>query len=226
MRWNGRGELVCPLRGQSLESRLAAQRSVIPTQEPTTVTDKSDILSSICQLVGLGEADQASALLEREYPFQSVVATPRAYGPVEALKIFRRDGFVDRYSGTRLIFPGVLRVLSNNLPRHFPYHPNWKMSETHVAYWELYPTVDHVAPVTRGGLDAPENWVTTSMLRNSAKGNWTLEELGWTLHSVEDRNQWDGLESWFMSYVERNPELKQNAGIGVWYKAAVSASAG
>ncbi len=28
MRWNGRGELVCPLRGQSLESRLAAQPSV------------------------------------------------------------------------------------------------------------------------------------------------------------------------------------------------------
>ena len=31
MRWNGRGELVCPLRGQSLESRLAAQRSVSQT---------------------------------------------------------------------------------------------------------------------------------------------------------------------------------------------------
>ncbi len=29
MRWNGRGELGCPLRGQSLESRLAAQRSVL-----------------------------------------------------------------------------------------------------------------------------------------------------------------------------------------------------
>jgi hypothetical protein len=28
MRWNGRGEVVRPLRGQSLESRLAAQRSV------------------------------------------------------------------------------------------------------------------------------------------------------------------------------------------------------
>ena len=28
MAWNGRGEVVCPLRGQSLESRLAAQASV------------------------------------------------------------------------------------------------------------------------------------------------------------------------------------------------------
>ena len=33
MRWNGQGGLVCPLRGQSLESRLAAQRSVIRTRE-------------------------------------------------------------------------------------------------------------------------------------------------------------------------------------------------
>ena len=32
MGWNGQGELVCPLRGQSLESRLAAQPSVRPTE--------------------------------------------------------------------------------------------------------------------------------------------------------------------------------------------------
>jgi hypothetical protein len=32
MAWNGRAELVCPLRGQSLESRLAAQASVRPTE--------------------------------------------------------------------------------------------------------------------------------------------------------------------------------------------------
>ena len=34
MRWNGRGEVVCPLRGQSLESRLAAQRSVVARMPP------------------------------------------------------------------------------------------------------------------------------------------------------------------------------------------------
>ena len=36
MRWNGRGELVCPLRGQSSESRLAAQRSVLRAQRFAT----------------------------------------------------------------------------------------------------------------------------------------------------------------------------------------------
>ncbi|MFF0818704.1 HNH endonuclease [Rhodococcus sp. NPDC003318] len=52
------------------------------------------------------------------------------------------------------------------------------MSQTHFAYWELFPTIDHIVPVTRGGADDESNWVTTSMLRNSAKAHWTLDELG------------------------------------------------
>jgi hypothetical protein len=40
MRWNGRGELECPLRGQSLESRLAAQRSVGRTKRCSESTER------------------------------------------------------------------------------------------------------------------------------------------------------------------------------------------
>ena len=39
MAWNGRGELVCPLRGQSLESRLAAQASVRRARRRQRETD-------------------------------------------------------------------------------------------------------------------------------------------------------------------------------------------
>ena len=40
MRWNGRGELVCPaFAGQSLESRLAAQRSVVRAVVIATVRE-------------------------------------------------------------------------------------------------------------------------------------------------------------------------------------------
>ena len=46
-------------------------------------------------------------------------------------------------------------------------------------YWELIATIDHYLPVTRGGVDAPPNWMTTSQARNSAKLNWTVDELGW-----------------------------------------------
>jgi len=117
----------------------------------------------------------------------------RGYGKVTCTRIFIRDGFIDRYSGTRLIFPGVLRVLSKLLRTDFPFHPNWKMSATHPAYWELFPTIDHVVPVTRGGVYDESNWVTTSQLRNSAKGLWTLDELGWELYPPGDYASWNGL---------------------------------
>lgn len=49
------------------------------------------------------------------------------------------------------------------------------MTETHFAQWELFPTIDHLDLVARGGVDEASNWVTTSMLRNSAEAHWRLE---------------------------------------------------
>jgi 5-methylcytosine-specific restriction endonuclease McrA len=205
-----------------MSPRRAAHLERYPDTRGPDVTERADILASVCQLLDRGEGAQASALLEREYPFSRVLAVTRTCSPAQALQVFRRDGFIDRYSGTRLVFPGVLRILSSEMRAQFPYHPNWKASDTHFAYWELYPTVDHVVPVTRGGLDEPDNWMTTSMLRNSAKGNWTLAELGWRVHPAGNRAHWDGLESWFTAYVERKPELTQDSGIRTWCMAAIN----
>lgn len=82
------------------------------------------------------------------------------------------DGFLDRYSGTKLVHPGVLRILSVLLPEEFPFHRNWLMTQSHVAFWELFPTIDHRVPVAHGGEDTESNWVSTSMLRNSVKAHW------------------------------------------------------
>jgi len=41
-------------------------------------------------------------------------------------RIFARDGFIDRYRGSRLIFPAALRLLSHYLPAEFPFHKNGK----------------------------------------------------------------------------------------------------
>src|SRR2546421_668252 len=126
----------------------------------------------------MGDIAAARDVLRTEYPFVSATPEGRRYTELQSLQIFLRDGFVDRYSGQRLVFPGVLRLLSRLLPQEFPFHPNWKMTETHPAYWELFPTIDHVLPIARGGAHSQINWVTTSMLRNAGKANWTLEELG------------------------------------------------
>jgi len=110
------------------------------------------------------------------------------------------------------------------LPAEFPFHPNWKMDKTHQAYWELFPTLDHIVPVARGGQDDEENLVSTSMLKNSAKANSTLEELGWHLHPPGDMAQWDGMMSWCLDFIRSKRELEKDAYIGRWYRAAVMCS--
>lgn len=78
---------------------------------------------------------------------ESVSVTKRQYTPFESTCLFVTDGFIDRYDGERMVFPGVLRILSDIFPNDFPYHPNWKSGACHQWYWELFPTVDHIVPV-------------------------------------------------------------------------------
>ena len=182
---------------------------------------RHEVLASVCSFLDRDDLSGAADHLRREYPFTPGESVERKYGDQQALRVFIRDGFVDRYSGARLVFPGVLRIIALRFPVEFPYHPNWKMTETHLAFWELSPTVDHVVPIARGGEDAEHNWVTTSMVRNSAKANWTLDELGWRLLPLGDLQAWDGLLSWFKQYVARHPELLQHARIAAWHRAAL-----
>lgn len=185
------------------------------------MSTKADILKTVCEALTCGDQRTASEMARELYPFAPQVPAGRTYLEAECMTIFTRDGFTDRYSGSRLVFPGSLRLLSRLLPAEFPFHPNWKMTETHPAYWELFPTIDHVEPLCRGGSDVPENRVTTSMLRNGAKGNWTLEELGWRLVPPGKLSKWDGLLGWFRAFVDREPvHLEDDGYLRRWHSAA------
>ncbi len=96
------------------------------------------------------------------------------------------------------------------------------MSESHIVFWELFPTIDHIVPVARGGADDESNWVTASMIRNSAKSNWTLEELGWDLVSKGNINDWDGLMAWFVSFVVREQKFLEDPYLKRWNRAAIA----
>jgi len=189
------------------------------------LADRADIISRALQALRTGGRAEACDLLCAEYPFFAVIPDGRRYTEVESLQVFNRDGFVDRYSGQRLVFPGALRLLSRLLPQALPFHPNWKMAETHPAYWELFPTIDHVLPVSRGGVDGDVNWVTTSMVRNAAKANWTLEELGWSLRPVGSLAEWDGLTGAFLEFVGTDYSVLEDAYLRRWYSAAVRTGA-
>jgi hypothetical protein len=182
----------------------------------------SATLSEVCAFLTSGNVDGAKTLLQTRYPFVKPELSRRPYTSLESMGVFVRDGFIDRYSGARLVFPGTLRLIHHIAPREFPFQKNWKMSETHIAFWDLFPTVDHEYPIARGGKDEPENWITMSQLRNGAKANWTLEELGWQKHPPGNVSDWDGLTSWFIDYVKLHPEhLSEDSYLATWHRAAV-----
>lgn len=186
------------------------------------MAEKSKVIAEVCSALASGVVEQAISIAKRDYPFVPEPIVKRKYGPIESTRLFIRDGFIDRYTGERLIFPPVLRVLFSALPAEFPYHPNWKTDLTHPSYWEIGASVDHLIPVTRGGADDESNWMTTSMARNFAKSNWTLKELGWSLYPAGDLSNWDGLIGWFLQYTSDHPELLM-ASLKGWHKAAKQA---
>ncbi|GCE37832.1 hypothetical protein Rhow_000678 [Rhodococcus wratislaviensis] len=187
--------------------------------------EKADILARVSAAVGKGELDRGRQILRTEYPFTPIAKTARKYTARQCLRIFYRDGFLDRYSGLKLVHPGALRALSVIMPEELPAHPNWAIDQAHFAYWELSPTLDHLMPVARGGADDETNWMSTSMLRNSAKAHWTLDELGWTLSPAGDYKKWDGLAGWFVEYLHAHPELVTDKYLARWFRATVDVRA-
>ena len=136
------------------------------------------------------------------------------------MAVFARDCFTDRYSGERLLNPGLLRAVSRLCPEAFPFQTNWRMDACHPAIWRLTPTIDHLVPVARGGPDTFDNWVTTNMIHNSAKANWTLAELGWSLRPAGDPD-WDGLSRQFLKICAAHEALLQDAYIRDWRHATI-----
>jgi hypothetical protein len=193
---------------------------------------KADVLSDVCAALLDRDSHSAKATLRSRYPFVPVEKIARRFSVGKSMDLFMRDGFIDIYTGKRLVNPGVLRLLHVVLGDDFPAHANWKASETHIAFWELFPTVDHLVPVSRGGCDDDSNWVTASMLSNGAKAHWTLEELGWERHPVGAVEEWDGLSRWLVEYLADNPPVLEEAAephrgyIRKWLKATKAALEG
>jgi hypothetical protein len=205
-------------------STPASSAALVDFMPSNTIPDKAGIVLRICAALAAGDDSEAREIARREYPFEARAKAGRQYTPYEMMQVFLRDGFVDRYTGQRLVFPGALRILSATLPEEFPAHPNWKMDESHMVYWELFPTIDHVVPVARGGVDLEPNWVTTSMPTNASKSCWTLEELGWSLRPPGDLAAWDGLTRWAIGFAAARPaQLDNDAYVKRWHNAAVRA---
>lgn len=180
--------------------------------------EKVQAIESAAKAILGSNLEIAKEIINTDYPFNKLISTERKYTDKQKMAQFIRDGFIDRYSGQKLLNPGILKVLSYYMPEEFPYHAHWKMEECHNAYWEFVPTLDHIYPVALGGADDETNWATTSMLHNSIKNNWTLEQLQWKLYPAGDYKDWDGLTKLFLQIVESDTELLKDAYVKRWYK--------
>ena len=183
-------------------------------------TDPAQILRAACDALLSRSKDDAKQIIRTDYPFTGQRAQLRHYTEIQKTRIFMQDGFIDRYTGKRLVYIGTLRLFSFLMPDEFPFHPNWKIDSCHSAYWDLAPTLDHIMPVTRGGLDESENWITTSMRSNAAKSYWTPDELRLKMVPPGNPNEWDGLMRTFMTLVKSDPSLVQQNFIKKYYGIA------
>ena len=203
------------------------------------MTDPTAVLEESAQALTDGRAQDAAALIQSGYPvippgkapkiklFDSdgttevaAVRAERKYTRLQALRVFASDGFVDRYTGNRLICPSALYAISHEIPTAFPMIKG--RADSHQGLWDLFPTIDHVDPVSSGGLDAVENWVTTSMTSNMRKSSISLARLGWKMHDPGDLRLWDGLVGWYLYYQSTRPHvssIRLNKG---WHKAMLA----
>lgn len=181
--------------------------------------DKIDTIIEATSLIAVGDVASAEQKIKEGYPFVPVQKDGRNYTTKQMVEQFYRDGFIDRYSGGKLLNPGMLRVMSEKMPEVFPFQAHWKTDECHMAYWDYQPTVDHIYPIALGGKDESENWASTSMVNNLAKSNFTLEQLHWTLKSAGDIKDWDGLSGQFIKIVGQDASLLKVKKIKDWYIA-------
>ena len=198
---------------------LAAQSNSPLEKETLSSKDKEqiDALCSAARLLANDKLKEAEKIIKEKYPFIPIKRESRKASQKQLMEQFFRDGFIDRYSGKKLVNPGMLRTMSLKIPEAFPYQSSWKVDECHIAYWDYYPTLDHIHPIALGGKDVPENWVSTSMVYNSAKSNFTLEQIGWKLKDKGDIKDWDGLSGYFIKTVEKDKSLLEINAIKSWY---------
>jgi hypothetical protein len=183
--------------------------------------DKIPLISQVCNDIENGNLNNAKIQASEVWPFDPQITAKRSITPRLLMDLWLRDGFIDRYTGQRLLFPGALHLLSELMPEEFPYHKNWKLDQCHTIYYELYPSHDHIQAAALGGSNDLDNLITCSMLVNAQKGHWTVDQLGWEILSAGRVSEWDGQTAWFLRMVETNPSLlNTHKSIAKWHKIA------
>ena len=91
-------------------------------------------------------------------------------------KVFCRDNWHCRYCSDSVFFSPILKILETISPGHGYYHPNGKSDEMIPLFANKFASVDHITPVTKGGENNLDNYVTSCWECNLKFGNKIHEE--------------------------------------------------
>lgn len=82
---------------------------------------KTDTLEKVALQLLNQNSIKAVEILNNEYPFEYFKRSKRGVTDKIKFKQCIKDGFIDRYSGERLVNPGILKVISYYCPNEFLY---------------------------------------------------------------------------------------------------------
>ena len=124
----------------------------------------------------------------------------------DQLHVFNRDNWTCKYCGDPVFFAPTLKLLEDKSPGHGYHHEHGKTGEMLELFRTKFASVDHINPVTKGGKNSFDNYVTACW-----ECNLTLKDT-----AVEDKpshdkiNQdnidtnWDGLVSLYLKLAPDN----------------------
>jgi hypothetical protein len=205
------------------------------------MAEKWETIMDACLALSDEGRDKCIQVIRKSYPFDPKAkprqikgdGDPKRDGKAEAIscwaedhysqmRVFCRDGFINRFTGELLVFPAVLRLLSKEIPRDFPFQQYWRPDGTHIAYHDLGACTTVLVPLSRGGKKEEANLVTTTMPYVLARTDMTFEEAGWRLTWEGFVDEWDGMSTWYVEYVKDHEELRDVNFLNMWFNAAKS----
>jgi hypothetical protein len=109
------------------------------------------------------------------------------------LTVFKRDVWTCRYCGDAVFFTPVLKLLNELNPGHGYFHPNGKTGAVLDIFQWKWATVDHIIPVSHGGENILDNFVTACWKCNLTYRDIEIGKARPGLMSIVNRDMsWDG----------------------------------
>ncbi len=122
--------------------------------------------------------------------------------------IWKRDYWTCRYCNDPVFFNPTFKLFEEMSPNHGYYHSHGKSDARHPFIEKRIATVDHVIPVSKGGSDIVDNYVTACWecnLKYKDKGFDDGKPKPLSINKHAAKLNWDGFSSLYV-YINKNKD--------------------